>query len=372
MADERPSVIPTAEQMAAANVTGDEIATQHTNEIQETSNSNQLKVEPNIGEQAAADAMALKTAQQIAERKRLMAEQVARAEKLDADRLGYMNQKPPVSPPPTPPTPLPPAPSNQPAPQEVDKLASLSEPQISASFDVIPLPSEGKLYPSKKRAIKVAYLTAADENILSNPNLMESGKFLEILINRKVLEPDLRYSNLHVGDRNAILIWLRATGFGHEYPIQVFDPVTAEPFEHIVDLSKIKTIPLGAEPDKEGYFDYTTPISGIPIKFKLLTNSDVDGIESHTEEIKTTLGPEFIESVTYTLEKQIVEVDGDRTIGTIKSFVQAMRAGDSRGLRKYIDKIESGVDMSLEIRTPGGESLNTFLPFNLEFFWPKL
>jgi hypothetical protein len=371
MADERPSVIPTAEQIAAANLTGDEIATQFTNEMQDVVNSNDFKVGPSIGELAAADAMALKTAQQLAERTRLMDEQVARAEKLEADRMGYMNQKPPVSVPPSPPTITPLPPSNQPAPEEVDKLASLNEPQINASYDVIPLPSEGKLYPSKKKAIKVAYLTAADENILSNPNLMESGKFLEILINRKVLEPDLRYANLHVGDRNAILIWLRATGFGHEYPIQVFDPKTGEPFEHIIDLSEIKTIPLGAEPDKEGYFDYTTPTSKVPIKFKLLTNSDVDGIETHTEEIKTTLGPEFVEAITYVLEKQIIEVNGDRTIGKIKSFVQTMRAGDSRALRKYIDKIESGVDMQLNIKTPGGESLNTFLPFNLEFFWPK-
>ena len=42
---------------------------------------------------------------------------------------------------------------------------------------------------------------------------------VEILINRKILEPDLRYEDLLVGDRNAIMIWLRATGYGEMYPV---------------------------------------------------------------------------------------------------------------------------------------------------------
>jgi hypothetical protein len=377
MPQQRPNVFPNKNMMEEANKTGEEIAQQFAEE-------NNLKPETSDAEQKAAEEMARKTQEQIAERNRLMQEQIDKARKLDEQRAEMMsqqppNQGPPNQQPPTPPTPPTPPSGDSPSggnqqnqPQEVDKLKAISEPQYDAAFDVIPLPSEGKIYKTKKKSIKVAYLTAADENILSNPNLMESGEFLEVLLNRKILEPELRYENLHVGDRNAIMIWLRATAYGHEYPIQVYDPTTYEPFEHIVDLSTIKSKPLGAEPDKEGLFDFTLPVTKTPIKYKLLTVGEVDEIEEHIEKIKETLGAEHADTVTYTLAKQIVEVNGNRDREFIGSFVQTMRAGDSRALRKNIDDIESGVDMKLEIETPGGESINPFLPFNLDFFWPQL
>ena len=128
----------------------------------------------------------------------------------------------------------------------------LSQPQMNQPYDLIPLPSEGKLYSNNKKAVKVAYLTTADENILTSPNLVESGDFLEILINRKLLEPSLRYKDLLPGDRNAIMIWLRATGYGEMYPITIYDN-DGEPFDTEINLSTLKTIKLTAEPDEDGF-----------------------------------------------------------------------------------------------------------------------
>jgi hypothetical protein len=109
-------------------------------------------------------------------------------------------------------------------------ILELSQPNYNAPFDVIPLPSKGKLYKSKKANIKLAYMTTADENILTSPNLLKSGEFLEILINRKILEPELRYRDLLPGDRNAIMLWLRATAYGEMYPITILDEFD-EPFD---------------------------------------------------------------------------------------------------------------------------------------------
>lgn len=389
MPENKPSVIPTQEQILqaneelsarpdmslieAANATGTEIAQQFEKEQQIRFNS-----EVPMAEQAAAEAMRLKTEQQIAERTRLLKEQQDRAAALEIERAKMMNQRPPVQPPVQPPippvTPPPASPSGhdmpENAPEPVDKYYAISQPQMNASFDVIPLPSEGKLYKSKKKSIKVAYLTAADENILTNPNLMESGEFLEILLNRKILEPELRYKDLHIGDRNAIMIWLRATGYGHEYPITVYDPETAEPFEHIVDLSELKTIKLSVDTDKNGYIDFVLPLTKTPIKIRLLTTSLYDEIEEHVSKSLENKDAN-IDTVTFTLEKQIVEVDGNTDKAYIKDFIQSMRVGDSNAIRKYIDQIESGIDMKLEIGTPGGGSLSTFLPINFKFFWPE-
>jgi hypothetical protein len=252
---------------------------------------------------------------------------------------------------------------------ELSDIEIMSQPQMNQAFDVIPLPSEGKLYPSKKKSIKVAYLTTADENILTSPNLVDSGQFLEILLNRKILEPELRYSDLHTGDRNAIMVWLRATGYGTDYQIQMLDKNNV-PFETSFDLSTLKTIKLGAEPDLEGLFYFKMPLSGDDIKFKLLSVGDVDAIGELLELDKVN-GVTINTEPTHILNFHIIEVNGDRSRDFIKEYSNNIRTLDAQKLRKFISSIESGIDLNVDIKTPGGGSITTFLPINPSFFWPN-
>lgn len=249
-------------------------------------------------------------------------------------------------------------------------IQNLSQPQFNAPFDVIPLPSEGKIYGHRKPNVKIAFLTTADENILTSPNLINSGEFLEILINRKLLETDLRYKDLHIGDRNAIMLWLRATSYGEMYPVTVFDN-DDNPFNVEIDLNSLKTKKLGAEPDAEGLFDFSLPLSRAHIKFKFLTVSDVDHIDDLVRADAEAENP-INNSKTYVLQHQIVEVNGNRNSDDVRYFIDNMRVKDATTLREYIDSIESGVDMHIEVPTPGGGSVKTFLPLNLGFFWPEL
>ena len=249
-------------------------------------------------------------------------------------------------------------------------IQQLSQPQFNTAFDVIPLPSEGKLYRTKKPSVRVAYMTTADENILTSPNLLQSGEFLEILINRKLLETDLRYADLHVGDRNAIMLWLRATSYGEMYPVTIYDE-DGEPFETEIDLNTLKTTPLGAEPDAEGLFEFFLPVAKKTIKFKLLTVGDIDAIEKLVDQDNKNKVP-VNTARTYTLERQLVEIDGDRSLVTIKDLAQNMRIKDANELRSYIEKVDCGIDLQINVPTPRGGSVKTFLPLNLGFFWPEL
>lgn len=245
----------------------------------------------------------------------------------------------------------------------------LSQPQFNASFDVIPLPSEGKLYKNKKSSIKVAHMTTADENILTSPNLLQSGEFLEILINRKILDNDIRYRDLHVGDRNAIMLWLRATSYGEMYKATFFDDTDDTQFEAEINLNDLKTKKLNVDPDEEGYFEFVLPLSKKHLKFKLLTCGDLDDIERLTEKDKEENSP--VNNVgTYILERQIVEVDGVRDKNFIREFIQTIRIKDVKELRDYINSIDCGVDLEIEVPTPRGGSIKTFLPLNIGFFWP--
>lgn len=245
-------------------------------------------------------------------------------------------------------------------------IDDLSQPQMNQSYDVIPLPSGGKLYGLGKSSVKVAYMTTADENILSSPNLVNSGDFLEILINRKLLEPKLRYKDLLMGDRNAIMIWLRSTAYGEMYPVTVYDD-NGVAVDSEVDLSVLKINKLNAEPDADGLFECALPVSKDVVKFRLLTIGDIELLTQVMEERKD----EFINTEsTLLLESQIVSINGEHSRTYIESYIEDMRVMDSRRLREVISSVDCGVDLSVEIDLPDGGKLNTFLPLTSRFFWP--
>lgn len=255
-------------------------------------------------------------------------------------------------------------------PANIDKyIAELSQPTMNTAFDVIPLPSEGKLYRMKKPNVRVSFMTTADENILTSPNLLQSGQFLEILINRKLLETDIRYNDLHIGDRNAIMIWLRATSYGEMYPVTLLDE-SGEPFETEINLNDLKLKPLKVEPDENGLFDFEFPLSKNKIKFRLLTCADAEIIEERLEEDKKNEIP-VNNYTSYFIERTIVSVNGNTDRNFIKDYSESIRIKDAKALLEYIENIESGIDLNISVVTPSGHIIETFLPLNVTFFWPN-
>jgi len=242
-------------------------------------------------------------------------------------------------------------------------------------YDVIPLPSNGKVYKGFKEfetgVIKVAYMTTMDETIITNPNLLMSGKFMEVLFNRKMMDTELKYSDLHIGDRNAIMLWLRSTAYGSDYEITLEDPETKKPFDTVVDLSSLTINKLEIDPDEDGLFTYNFAKGSRNkvCKFRLLTMTDIDVIEKYKEDNK---GKNIFESElnVFILMRHIVSIDTITEYSELYDAVKRLRLIDVRGLREEINKIEPGVDMIVDLVTPGGESVSTFLPIGLQFFWP--
>lgn len=247
------------------------------------------------------------------------------------------------------------------------------EVQFQVPFDVIPLPSKGLLYPGQNGSVKVEYMTAMDENILTSPNLIKSGKVLEILLEKKVKESPVPFDHLLVGDRNAIMIWLRATGYGEMYPVKLTDPTSGVEFETEIDLSTLKTkeLPEGVEPDEKGEFSFLLPKSKKKIKFKLLTVGDEKTVLSRSEKYEKATKSQISNSLTYRLQAQIKEIDGNRDINFIQQFINVMPAYDSLKFREYSDLIEPGIDMSAEVEGPTGP-FQASVTLGLNFFWPNV
>jgi hypothetical protein len=253
--------------------------------------------------------------------------------------------------------------------EQIEQERFNQDDSLQVPYDLIPLPSGGLLYHGKQETIEVEYLTAMDENILTSQNLLRSGKFVDVLLKRKIKNKNIDPKDLLIGDRNAILIWLRATGYGEKYPVTITTE-DGEEFESEVDLTKLKQKPLGATPDENGLFDFELPMSKKRIKFRLLTAKDEDELNKRIE-AQQKRKAEFTDTITHKLGMQIMSIDGRSDKEWIFNYVRVMPARDSLALRKYINEIEPGMDLMVSIEGPGGDPMDTFLVIGPDFFWPE-
>ena len=86
--------------------------------------------------------------------------------------------------------------------------------------EVVDLPSKGKLYPPDSPlasgTIEMKYMTAKEEDILTNQNYIEKGIVIDKLLQALIVDKTIDYNELLVGDKNALLIAARILGYGKE------------------------------------------------------------------------------------------------------------------------------------------------------------
>ena len=289
----------------------------------------------------------------------------------------------------------------------------------TAQYDVIQLPSNGQCYKSKIDRVPVSYLTAYDENIITSPNLYKDGLVIDFLLKNKIVNNEINVDELVTGDADAIILFLRATSYGAEFPIVVSDPDTGEQIDSVVDLTTLKPKEFKLIGDENGYFDYTLPITKAKIKFryltrkmekqlkkitelenvgstalnldyerrtinslleadKILTNAErttmiesLKIMESWAKKMREKNDSAFTRIMTNTLLLHVVSVNGNSDREYVKKFVNNMPARDALMLRKYISDNKPGIDFNIEVKRPeslGGGSFKTFLNWDDSVF----
>jgi hypothetical protein len=250
---------------------------------------------------------------------------------------------------------------------------NMENSMMEPAHDVISLPSQGKFYKNKKSTVKVAYLTAADENILTSPNLLQNGKVIDVLLERKVIDQEIKPGQMLSGDKNAILFFLRATGYGEMYPVEIADPKTGEKFETEIDISQFTSKEITLTPDENGECDFILPRTKRKVKFRYLTADEDEKLVKEDEARRKKMGQNAISQLlTMRLAAQITEVEGVRDRAQIQQFIDNMPVGDSGALRKYINDNEPGLDLNVSIQAPSGEFFFGELPITSKFLWPYL
>jgi hypothetical protein len=246
---------------------------------------------------------------------------------------------------------------------------TVGQENFNLPHDVVQLPTGGIFYKSKKKSVKVGYLTANDENFLvsvaSQPG--SSNNIVLSLLRNKVYEHDIRPDEMLEGDIEAILIFLRNTSFGPEYKISLIDPKSGKPFETEILLDELNIKRIPNTPDENGMFTTTLPRSGSTVKLKPLTYGEIMEIERMSEQYPAgRIAPK----VTWRLERQIQEVDGNSDTMTISQFVSTLPIMDSKHIRNFMRENQISLDLRRQVMAPSGELVSFEITFGAEFFRP--
>ena len=243
--------------------------------------------------------------------------------------------------------------------------------------EMVGLPSKGLLYPEssplRSGAIEVKYMTAKEEDILTNQTYIKSGVVIDKLLESLIVSP-IDFNDILIGDKNALLVAARVYGYGPHYVFNYTNPSTNEDEEVMIDLSLVEDKEINESLIKSpgvNEFEFELPSSKIKITFKLLTQRDENNIQL---DLKNQRKMKREAELTTRLKHTIVAIDGNTDKAVIREFVDTeLLAVDSRALRNYIKDMSPDVDLSFNFEGEDGTVVNNVqIPIGVGFFWPDL
>ena len=249
---------------------------------------------------------------------------------------------------------------------------------LDIPLETVPLPSSGKVYSQEStlygaETVDIRPMTAREEDILTSRALIKKGTVITELIKSCLVDRSINPSDLLGGDRNALMVAIRITGYGPQYPAEIECQECGTKANHEFDLAQLPVRRLEIDPVVPGtnLFQFVLPRSKKTVKFRFLTGRDEEEIMTTSEKQKK-LGLSTESNVTTNLMYAISSIDGIEDRGKIASFVKMMPAMDSLALRNYIKDNEPGVVMKQETSCPScGHSEEVAMPLGVNFLWPQ-
>lgn len=234
--------------------------------------------------------------------------------------------------------------------------------------EVIDLPSRGLLYPKDSPLasgkLEMKYMTAKEEDILTNQNYIQKGIVIDKLL-QSLIVSKVDYTELVTGDQNAVMIAARILGYGKDYEF------TYAGERQVVDLTTLDDKPFNESlvTPHVNDFAFKLPHSKMEITFKILTVGDEEKIRKEIEGLKK-INREANPELSTRLKYMITSVQGVRDIETIRGFVDNhLLARDSKALRDYVREVQPDIDLKVKVYVNGVEE-DIYLPITVNFFWP--
>lgn len=232
--------------------------------------------------------------------------------------------------------------------------------------EVIDLPSKGIVYskenPLSSGKVEMKYMTAKEEDILTNQSYIQKGTVLDKLLQSLIVDKKINLDDLVVGDKNALLVGSRILGYGKDYD------VTIDGSNYTIDLSTLENKEFDIKSLEQGKneFSYTIPSNDTVITYKLLTGKDEKAIDREIAGLKK-LNKDASPEMSTRLKHMILSVDGNEERKDIREFVDNyLLARDSRAFREHVKNTQPDIDLSYVVDS--GKEVS--VPIGLNFFWP--
>ncbi len=252
--------------------------------------------------------------------------------------------------------------------------------QFVSPTEFVDLPTKGKFYPEdhplhNQETIEIRYMTAKDEDILTSKTLLKKGVAVDRMLSNIIVDKNIKVEDLFIGDKNALIISARISGYGPEYKTGITCPSCGHSEEKDFDLSSV--LEKGLEPtesdvqiNNDGTFDIKLPKTGVIASCRLLTGKDEKRLEAMAEKRKKHKLPE--NTLTELLKTMVVSLNGETERSMVERFVDLMPAIDSKYLRAAYNKAVPNVDMK-HFHSCGscGAETSLDIPFSVSFFWPN-
>lgn len=240
--------------------------------------------------------------------------------------------------------------------------------EFSMPTETVELPSKGLFYPEghplSSGKVEMKYMTAKEEDILTNPNYLKQGNVIDKLL-QSMLVTKFNYDDLLIGDKNAIMVAARILSYGKNYDVVVRGN------DYTVDLSLLQNKEFDEATLKNGNsFEFVLPTTQNVITFKLLTHGDEKDIDQEVKGIQKIQKDSFPEATTR-LKTIITSINGNPDKKSIREFVDKfLLASDARALRQEYNRVSPDLDMKFTYTDQDGAEKEAALPITMTFFWP--
>jgi hypothetical protein len=241
--------------------------------------------------------------------------------------------------------------------------------------ETVTLPSKGLVYPETsllaKGEIEMRYMSARDEDILTNINFIKQGTAIDKLLKSLIVTP-IDIDDLITGDKNAILFAARILGYGKDYSFKFRNESTGIDDEYTLDLTTLDEKPLDENlfEKSKNEFTFQLPKSGNIVKFKLLTGKDEKAIDAEIKGLQKIDANGSFENTTR-LKHMIIAVNDKSDRVAIIDFVDNyLLAPDSRALKKYYNEISPDIETTITLNKDGYVQEGVTIPIGINFFWP--
>ena len=216
-------------------------------------------------------------------------------------------------------------------------------------------------------------MTAREEDILTSRALLKKGTVITELLKSCLVDRSVNPADLLGGDRNALMVAIRITGYGPDYNAEIECQECSTKSPHEFNLAELPVRRLSIDPVMPGtnLFEFSLPKSKKLVKFRFLTGRDEEEMVTMADKQKK-LGLSTESNVTNNLMHAIVSIEGIEDRGKIANFIKMMPAMDSLALRNYIKDHEPGVIMKQETSCPScGHTEEVAMPLGVNFLWPQ-